>query len=122
MNISTFAKLTGLSIHTLRYYEKLGLLSNIGRNASGHRCYTPADAQWVNFINRLKATGMPLQQIIDYARLRALGTPTLAARNRLLCQHRDALQQRLQQDLDHLHALEAKIALYQQQLNKVADQ
>lgn len=118
MNISAFSRLTGLSIHTLRYYEQLGLIDNIPRNASGHRQYRPADAEWVCFIGRLKHTGMPLAQIVDYARLRARGDGTLAERHQLLCQHRDALQQRLAEEQAHLQALEIKLAHYQQQLQQ----
>lgn len=42
MKISMFSQLTGVSVHTLRYYEKIGLLS-ISRDGSGHRCYTETD-------------------------------------------------------------------------------
>lgn len=84
MNISTFAERTGLTPHTLRYYEKLGLLSGISRDASGHRAYRSADIEWVKFICRLKATGMPLEQISQYAHLRACGDSTPAERRRAL--------------------------------------
>ena len=112
MNISKFSALTGLSPHTLRYYEKLGLLSHISRNDSGHRSYSSADAEWVRFINRLKVTGMPLKQILTYAQLREAGANTFQQRRLLLEQHRDALQTRIDNDLEHLRALDAKIAFY----------
>jgi DNA-binding transcriptional MerR regulator len=112
MNISEFSKLTLLSPHTLRYYEKLDLLSHISRNSSGHRSYTTADAEWVKFINRLKATGMPLKQILEYAHLRAEGDSTFEQRRLLLGKHRDALKTRIESELDHLRALDAKIDYY----------
>lgn len=52
MNIGQFAALTGLSAHTLRYYEKIGLLQSVVRNASGHRDYAEKEAQWIEFINQ----------------------------------------------------------------------
>ncbi|WP_091353615.1 MerR family transcriptional regulator [Amphritea atlantica] len=113
MNISTFSALTGLSSHTLRYYEKIGLLSNISRDASGHRRYSSKDVEWVRFINRLKDTGMPLAEIRHYAELREAGDATFDNRCHLLERHRDALKLRLQREQEHLQALDAKIAYYQ---------
>ncbi|WP_428034816.1 MerR family transcriptional regulator [Amphritea sp.] len=113
MNISTFSALTQLSSHTLRYYEKIGLLSNISRNASGHRSYSAKDVEWVRFINRLRDTGMPLAKIRHYADLRAVGDTTFDTRCTLLEQHRDALRLRLEKELEHLQALDAKIEYYQ---------
>lgn len=112
MNISKFSELTALTVHTLRYYEKLGLLTNIARDRSGHRSYTQADVEWVKFINRLKATGMPLARILEYAHLRAEGNITFAQRRQLLEKHRDALKTRIECELDHLRALDAKIDYY----------
>ena len=112
MNIAAFSSLTSLSPHTLRYYEKLGLLANISRNSSGHRAYSQADVEWVTFINRLKETGMPLEQIREYAHLRAEGESTLAQRRALLETHRCALKSRLDRELEHLRMLDAKIAYY----------
>lgn len=112
MNIAKFSQLTALTAHTLRYYEKLGLLSNIARNPSGHRSYTQANVEWVKFINRLKATGMPLGQILAYAHLRAEGVTTFEQRRILLAKHRDALKARIEIELEHLQALDAKIDYY----------
>ena len=74
MNIKEFSQLVGLSAHTLRYYEKIGLLRNVLRSPSGHRAYTPRDIEWISFVIRLKETGMPLEEILDYAKLRKLGS------------------------------------------------
>lgn len=112
MNISKFSELTQLTPHTLRYYEKIGLLSNISRNSSGHRSYTIVDVEWAKFINRLKATGMPLEQIIEYANLRAAGDETFEQRRLLLQKHRDVLKQRIESELEHLQALDVKIDYY----------
>lgn len=112
MNISEFSARCGLSAHTLRYYEKLGLIDNVSRSGSGHRMHSKADTEWVRFINRLKETGMPLKQILQYAELRRAGESTYCARQALLTEHRDALEQQLARQRDHLTALNNKIAFY----------
>ena len=118
MTIQEFATLTGLSVHTLRYYEQIGLLDQIQRAPSGHRIYQQQDLLWVAFIKKLKATGMPLREIQHYAQLRKLGNTTLEARHQLLERHADALQQQLAEQQAHLAALQEKIAFYQQELAK----
>jgi len=115
MSVQQFASRTGLSAHTLRYYEKIGLLRHVVRDASGRRVYGPRDLEWVGFILRLKDTNMALDDIIRYADLRELGESTLEARQALLEDHATRLQERLQRDREHLDALEAKIELYRQQ-------
>jgi len=115
LSIRQFAARTGLSADTLRYYEKIGLLRQVARDASGFRVYGPRDLEWIGFILRLKDTGMALDDIIRYAELRECGDATLAARQALLEQHAARLHERIQRDHQHLDALQAKIALYRQQ-------
>ncbi|EMD99255.1 MULTISPECIES: MerR family transcriptional regulator [Stutzerimonas stutzeri subgroup] len=115
LSIRQFAARTGLSADTLRYYEKIGLLRQVARDASGFRVYGPRDLEWIGFILRLKDTGMALDDIIRYADLREHGDATLAARQALLEAHAARLQKRIQRDREHLDALQAKIALYRQQ-------
>ncbi len=112
VNVKEFSKLTGLSAHTLRYYEKIGLLKNINRNQSGHRVYSPKDTDWINFVIRLKDTGMPLQEILSYASMRSNGSETLVCRQQLLENHRLNLKSHIQKQQEHLEALEHKIQLY----------
>ncbi|GAB3522166.1 MerR family transcriptional regulator [Photobacterium alginatilyticum] len=115
MNIKDFSEVTSLSPHTLRYYEKIGLLLNIQRNPSGHRVYTSRDLEWAQFIVRLKDTGMPLDNILEYAQLRNLGDSTLAERQTLLEAHRSNLRRRIDDELLHLKALDKKIDYYKNQ-------
>lgn len=115
LSIQQFATRTGLSADTLRYYEKIGLLRHVARDASGFRVYGPRDLEWVGFILRLKDTGMALDDIIRYADLRERGDSTLEARQALLEVHAEKLQARLERDREHLDALRAKIELYRQQ-------
>ncbi|WP_065187923.1 MerR family transcriptional regulator [Shewanella woodyi] len=118
MNMKKFSERVGLSAHTLRYYEKIGLLNNVQRNISGHRDYTSRDLDWINFVIRLKDTGMPLSNILEYAKLRALGSDTVKERQKLLEQHRECLKSHIELQQNHLAALEDKIGLYE--LNKVS--
>ena len=115
LSIQQFAARTGLSADTLRYYEKIGLLRHVARDASGFRVYGPRDLEWVSYVLRLKDTGMPLEDITRYADLREQGATTLAARQALLEAHAARLQARLQRDQEHLDALQAKIELYRRQ-------
>ncbi len=113
MNVSEFSVRSGLSAHTLRYYEKIGVLPPIQRNNSGHRAFTARDLEWINFVTRLKETGMPLEGILKYAALRLEGDGTLAERQRMLATHRDALKLKIEREQLHLQALDAKIRHYQ---------
>ncbi len=66
----------------------------------------------VNFIIRLKETAMPLDTILHYSKLRALGESTITARKKLLEEHRRKLQSQIENQLQHLNALETKIDFY----------
>lgn len=93
-SIQDVARLTGLSAHTLRYYERIGLLSPIGRAPGGQRRYAQVDLDWITFLQRLRATGMPIRDMLTFARLRAEGSVTVPERRALLEQH--LLQVRVQ--------------------------
>ncbi|HSC85560.1 MAG TPA: MerR family transcriptional regulator [Pseudomonas sp.] len=121
MNIQRFAELTGLSAHTLRYYEKIGLLRHVQRGSNGHRHFTPADIQWVEFIKRLKETGMPLEDIQQYANLREQGDSTATERMSLLQQHAQSLEQRIATESAHLLKLQEKIRHYRELIAAAAD-
>ncbi|MGO1297688.1 MAG: MerR family transcriptional regulator [Vibrio sp.] len=112
MNMKDFSNLVGLSAHTLRYYEKIGLLRNIQRNSSGHRIYSSHDRVWIEFVKRLKDTGMPLENILIYADLRQRGPESVLERQALLEQHKANLSLRIAEQQSHLAALEEKIDLY----------
>ena len=112
MNMSEFSSLVELSPHTLRYYEKIGLLKNVQRNSSGHRMYSSMDFKWISFIKRLKETAMPLEEILEYAKLREVGSESVMLRKILLEQHKENLRVHIDQQQKHLQALEDKINLY----------
>ena len=76
MRIGQVSKRVGLPISTLRYYERRGILRP-GRSPEGYRDYTEQDLAWIAFVQRLLATGMPLAQVQEYARLRHEGDSTV---------------------------------------------
>lgn len=116
MNVKEFAERAGLSAHTIRYYDKLGLLGDVQRRANGHRYFSDRDIEWIGFVHRLRNTGMPVEQMLAYAQLRAQGEATMAQRQALLEQHAEALAARIALQQTHLKNLTDKIAWYSAQL------
>ncbi|BDQ33980.1 MerR family transcriptional regulator [Pseudodesulfovibrio portus] len=112
MTISDTAKRLGLSPHTLRYYEKIGLIRDVER-ASGRRVYTDRDLIWLEFVLRLKATGMGLARIKRYADLRYEGDETVPERKAMLLSHRQDLESAIARLKSNLVALDHKIELYE---------
>jgi len=114
-SIGEFSKVTGLGIHTLRYYEHENLIIPL-RNSSNRRRYSEKDIAWIAFIKRLKATGMPIKEIKKYAALRAKGDVTLSERMEMLIQHRQSLNEQIRQLQEHEAMLDEKIAFYRQEI------
>lgn len=114
-SIGEFSKVTGLGIHTLRYYEHENLIIPL-RNASNRRRYSEKDIAWIAFIKRLKATGMPIKEIKKYAVLRAKGDVTLSERMEMLIQHRQSLNEQIRRLQEHETMLDEKIAFYRQEI------
>lgn len=117
VRIGEFSKLTGLSIDTLRYYEKEKLLTP-QRNFNDRRVYSEADIRWVEFIIRLKDTGMPLKEIRRYARLRAKGDSTLNERLEMLIAHKANLEAQIEKLNAHKEKLGDKIEFYREEISK----
>lgn len=103
---------TGLSVHTLRYYERIGLIPPIDRAPNGHRRYSESDIAWIVFLTRLRATGMPISKMQQYAELQRQGEATIAERLALLESHRRASQKQIQELSDNLAVIEHKIKYY----------
>lgn len=112
MKISELAKRTGLSAHTIRYYERIGLLPFADRDAGGQRDYDEAILVWIGFLKRLKTTGMPIREMLLYAELRAQGDQTGPERRALLEQHRERVRTHLAELEDSLLVLDTKIDSY----------
>ncbi|GIK65859.1 MAG: hypothetical protein BroJett018_36530 [Chloroflexota bacterium] len=112
--IQQVAEITGLSGHTLRYYERIGLLSSVDRAANGHRRYTDDTIREIEFLNKLRATGMPIREMQHYAELRRQGQSTLAERQAMLKSHHAVVTEQLRLLQEYLKVIEYKITLYQQ--------
>lgn len=111
-SIRACAMKTGVSPDTLRYYEKIGLLTRVSRSAGGHRQFTEADVRWVTFLRRLHDTGMPIRRMQQYARLLRKGDETRADRQALLEVHREDVRARIAHLHENLRMIEKKIRLY----------
>ncbi|HWI72942.1 MAG TPA: MerR family transcriptional regulator [Baekduia sp.] len=116
MTISEAAEASGLTAHTLRYYERAGLLDPVGREAGGRRRYSDADLTRIAFLTKLRATGMPIRQVREYAQLLRTGAGTERERLALLEEHRDAVRARLAEMERHLDLIDDKIDLYREQI------
>lgn len=95
MTIREVAAKTNISTDTLRYYERIGLLPPVPRNAAGIRNYDEYFVNFINFIKKLKASGMSLEHIIDYIRLAEMGDATIQERKKLLAEARETLLEKI---------------------------
>lgn len=114
LTVKEVAALTGLSAHTLRYYEREGLIGLIGRAQSGHRRYVKRDVAWIEFLGRLRATGMPIRQMKRFADLRRGGDATVPARRLLLEEHRSEVRRRVAELETGLGLIDEKVELYEE--------
>ena len=94
MKISEVAELSGLSVSTIRYYEKSGLCPFVQRGADGKRRFSKTDADWLELLASLRATGMPMSEMRTFADLYAFGDATIQKRKAALLSHRQSLEVR----------------------------
>jgi DNA-binding transcriptional MerR regulator len=113
LTITEVADRTGLSPDTLRYYEKAGLISPVSRSAGGQRRYAAADLAWIEFLLRLRDTGMSIADMQRFADLRRQGDATVADRLELLREHRARLAERIRDLRTNGRALDDKINHYE---------
>jgi DNA-binding transcriptional MerR regulator len=111
--IQQAAESTGLSGYTLRYYERCGLIAPVGRSATGHRRYSANDLRWIEFLSKLRLTGMPIRQMQRYAALvRSHPDSAFNQRRQILEAHREAVAAQIQQLQDNLAVIDWKIRHY----------
>ena len=118
LTIAQAAEESGLSAHTLRYWERAGLLAPVTRNGSGHRRYAAEDLERIRFLTRLRATGMPIRRVRRYAELANRGDDTQQERLQLLEAHREAVRAHLEETAAHLELIDWKIDLYRERLGR----
>ena len=115
LSISEVAQRTGLSAHTLRYYERAGLIATVGRAPGGQRRYAAADLDWISFLLRLRDTRMPIGQMQVFAHLRSQGDSTLPERRALLEQHLAEVLASIQAMQHAAQVLQTKVEHYRGQ-------
>jgi DNA-binding transcriptional MerR regulator len=112
MKIGELVQRTGLSAHTIRYYERIGLLPYADRDRSSQRDYDASILPWISFIGRLKTTGMSIREMLLYAALREQGAGTETERCEMLEQHRERVRAHVAELDACLLVLDAKIGGY----------
>jgi len=117
LSIAEAARRTGVSVHTLRYYERAGLVvTTVDRTAGGRRRYQQLDLDWITVCTRLRATGMPIKTIRRYAQLVAAGRGNEKERLALLEAHRAEVAAKLAGIRENLELIEHKIDVYRGRL------
>ena len=112
LTIQQVASATGLTEHTLRYYERIGLIHPIDRACSGHRRYRESDIGWIEFLMKLRNTGMSIQQMQQYSVLQRKGDSTLPERVEMLKVHYEQVQAQLDCLMEHQTLIRGKIEYY----------
>jgi DNA-binding transcriptional MerR regulator len=112
ITIAEAAERSGLSAHTLRYYERIGLIHRVGRGQNGHRRYGRGDIEWLEFLIKLRTTDMPIRQMVEYAELVREGPRTAARRRAMLEAHREALRERIAELEETAGVIDRKIESY----------
>lgn len=113
IGIAEAARRLGVSAHTLRYYERAGLIEEIGRTSNGRRLYGADDLSWMEFLLRLRAVGMGISGMREYATLRAQGPATIARRAQILREFQLDIACRQRELAAHVEAITAKLAVYE---------
>ncbi|MGX6971226.1 MerR family transcriptional regulator [Vagococcus bubulae] len=115
--IKKVSELTHISISTLRYYEELNLLTP-SRTNTNYREYSEKDIEWINFIKRIKATGMSLKDIQLYSELRNKGDETILERMDMLDKQKSLLKEQMKAIQNDISFIEEKEEIYQKMLER----
>ncbi|AXG77644.1 MerR family transcriptional regulator [Streptomyces paludis] len=111
-SISEVAALTGLTAHTLRWYERIGLMPHVDRSHTGQRRFRNADLDWLDFVTKLRLTGMPVADMVRYAELVREGQQTFEERRELLARTRRDVLHRMAELRETVAVLDHKISFY----------
>jgi DNA-binding transcriptional MerR regulator len=114
ITIQQMSNLSGLSVHTLRYYEKIGMLKSVGRDSHGYRQYSELDIAWIQFLIRLRATGMPIKDMKRFSELRSEGDITVSKRRELLELHQRNVLDQIKELEENLKQISTKISYYKE--------
>jgi len=114
LRIGELARLSGRSVHAIRWYEAQQLMPGAARDAAGRRMFSQAHVEWLGLIERLRASGMSIREMRAYARLVRQGKPALADCRSLLHAHRAKVEARAAELRQALALMDRKIAIYDQ--------
>ena len=110
-SIDDISHLTGLSKYTLRYYEKEGLTPKISRNASGYRVYSEENLEWLNFLLKVKQTGIKIKKIKKFSKI-MLDSTTIPERKKMLLEHKQNIINQQKELQSSLEAINKKLKRY----------
>ena len=113
MKIGEASEKTGVSVDTLRYYEKVGLVPAIQRDEHGVRDYTEANLRWVEFVKCMRHAGLPIEALTTYVSLVRAGDETVETRKALLEEQRGLLAERIKEMQRTMLYLDYKIRVYE---------
>ena len=113
MRISEVSEKYDITADTLRYYERIGLIPTVNRDASGIRNYTEIDVEWVDFIKCMRNAGLTIEVLTEYVKLVQQGDPTIEARKDILKKQRDQLLHKMDEMQKTLDRLNYKIEIYE---------
>lgn len=116
--IGEVAEILGITTYTLRYYEKERLLPRIRKNSAGLRCFTPEDLNWLQILECLKSTGLPLKEIRHYLELSQKGDATLNERLQIFQKQKNRLEKQISDLQVNMEKINFKIKYYEQALQK----
>lgn len=122
LTIKDVAEATGLSLHTLRYYERIGLIHPIDRGDNTHRRYTQNDIGWIEFLMKLRATGMPIREMQLYAELQRQGETSLPQRVEMLRKLQSTVEAHIADLNQHLDLIRYKVSYYSELLATTASE
>lgn len=122
MTITEVATKYGLTADTLRYYERIGLLSNVRRTSGGIRDYSEEDCRWVEYIKCMRAAGVSVETLIEYVKLFHHGSETIPARKKLLLEQREQIVARINEMNEVLAKLDWKLDGYEERMLKFEEE
>jgi DNA-binding transcriptional MerR regulator len=112
--IRIMAERCGMTAHTLRYYERIGLIDSVGRGPNGHRRYSEADEAWLKFLHWMRATHMPIREMLRFAELRSFGNERAHEQRQILEDHRAVLEEQIAK-------LQIALSLLAHDINRLRD-
>lgn len=116
MMIAEVSQKYDMTADTLRYYERIGLIPPVNRNASGIRDYTEEDCNWVEFIKCMRGAGLSIEILVEYVNMFQQGNSTIKARKELLIEQRSQLAEKIKEMKQTLERLDKKIDGYEEKV------